>query len=414
MYGLHSNAHAEILYTNAGFVPDSIEVSVGTRITFRNTTDTPMWPASDPHPTHTDYPEFDADRSYGRGETYTFVFQKAGTWGFHNHERSIDRGVVHVVDASAAELDIDKTKPDQRAERDRLLAMLDPHNVDSIFNVVDTIQASSTLSVNCHDIAHDLGHRAYELYGFSEAMTFNNPKHLNHTLVEYICAGGYMHGIVEEMFLRQPEFKSDLDVVCAGVDEKDRASCYHGIGHALMFIENRDVHAALSDCRHVKESGYTYRCFEGVWMEFFWGSTEHAGPNSLGWDMQTPLDPCIAAQKDEKPTCFLYAPFGYLRSHPKDYDGAVQLCTESELSQSDKDFCLKGLGITMMSKFKGQHLEKSAAYVADLPSEQRRFFYEGVLGYATLSGVQKSKLEKTCSLFTYDYALCLAVLRQVK
>jgi hypothetical protein len=264
-----------------------------------------------PEGTHTDYPEFDANRDYGSGEVYIFQFERTGTFGYHNHKQSSDRGFVHVVDPATSLPNIDKTKLGQRAVRDKLVAMLDAHDPNSIFKVVDAIQTDPALSLNCHDIAHDIGHQAYELYGFSEAMTFSNPNHLKHALVQYICAGGYMHGIVEELFLHQPEFKAQPDPICAAVPDADRASCYHGVGHALMFSENRNVSAALQDCRNIKQSSDMYRCFEGTWMELFWGNTDHAGPNLLGWDLGKPLDPCIAAKEDEKPTCFLYSSFGY-------------------------------------------------------------------------------------------------------
>ncbi len=306
--------------------------------------------------------------------------------------------------------DISKTLPAQQAVRDKLIAMLDPHDPNSIFKVVDVIGADKALALNCHDVGHDIGHKAYELYGFLDAMTFNNPEHLKHTLVEYICAGGYMHGIVEELALHEPKFKAAPDILCAQVPDAHRESCYHGIGHALMFSDDRHAEAALTDCRNIQHSKDMYRCFEGVWMELFWGNAQ-APASSFGWDIQKPLAPCIAAKDDEKPTCFLYAPFGYLRTHVKDYPGAVQTCARSGLSNSDAQFCLKGLGITMMSKFKGQHLESSEMYVDGLPTEQKRAFYEGVLGYATLSGISNDELTATCALFKTDSAICESVLR---
>lgn len=402
----------EVLYTANGFVPDLLDVPVGSRVAFKNSADVSLWVASDPHPAHTDYPEFDAKREYAPGETYIFQFTRTGTFSYHNHERPSDRGIVHVVDSGNSLPDTDKTKAGQREIRDKLVGMLDPHDPNSIFKVVDAIQADPALAINCHDIAHDVGHRAYELFGFSEAMTFNNPNHLKHALVQYICAGGYMHGIVEELSLHQPEFKTKPDPICAGVPDTDRESCYHGVGHAFMFANHRAVASSLADCRETEKLSDTYRCFEGVWMEFFWGETPQS--SALGWDVDKPLAPCIAAKEDEKPTCLLYSTFGYLRTHVKDYDGAVAMCTTSGLKDSDVEFCLKGLGITMMSKFKGQHLEGSEVYVDGLSTEKKRAFYEGVMGYAYLSSLRKSELEHSCNLFKNDTDICLTVVRDIQ
>jgi len=409
-----TNFDFEILYTAAGFVPSILEVPMGSRVAFRNTTDTPLWTASDPHPMHTDYTEFDARMDYASDRVYIFRFDKTGTFGFHNHERSIDRGVIHVFDPAHPAVNIDKTIENQRMERDKLLAMFDAHNTNSIFKIVDTIQADPVLSLNCHDIAHDLGHRAYELYGFSEAMAFNNPNHVGHALVQYICAGGYMHGILEELSLQQPEFKTQPGIMCATIPDDARASCFHGIGHVFMFANSRDVPSSLAGCRSLDRSTDTYRCFEGVWMEMFWGNTAHVATSSLGWDLKKPMAPCISTEADAKPTCFLYSTFGYLRTHPKDYSGAVQMCTQSDLTKTDTEFCLKGLGITMMSKFKGQHLEGSEIFVEGLSDEQKRAFYQGVMGYARLSGLNEEKLANSCDLLKYDKDVCIAVLKDSK
>ena len=303
--------------------------------------------------------------------------------------------------------DIDKTSPSQRPIRDKLVAMLDANDPNSIFKVVDAIQADSALKINCHDIAHDIGHRAYELYGFSEAMTFDNPNHVKHALAQYICAGGYMHGILEQLSLHKPEFLKEPEIICDQVPESDRPSCFHGVGHVFMMANYRDAPASILNCRVIKLNADMYRCFEGVRMEQFWGDADEEDGSVLGWDTKNPLATCIGLQEDEKPTCFLYSTFGYLRMHPKDYSGGALLCTNSELPPSDTEFCLKGLGMTMMSKFKGEHMEGSEIYVNGFSVDQKRAFYQGVTGYARLSGIGENELKNACAMLKEDVEVCL-------
>lgn len=310
--------------------------------------------------------------------------------------------------------DIDKTLPSQRAIRDKLVAMLDPKDSNSIFTVVDAIQKNPSISISCHDIAHDLGHHAYEFYGFSDAMTFNNSNHVKHALVQYICAGGYMHGILEELSLHHPEFLSHPEVVCDQVPDSDRASCFHGMGHVFMLNNMRDTPASILGCRVILKATDMYRCFEGVRMEQFWGNADYMGTTSLGWDLQKPLEPCIGIKEDEKPTCFLYSSFGYLRTHAKDYSGAAEMCTKNNLNNSDAGFCLKGLGMTMMSKFRGENMEGSEVYVDGFSDENKKSFYLGVMGYARLSGVSGESLLKTCELFKQDKELCMQAVNATK
>jgi plastocyanin len=83
-------------YTDSGYSPASIEVSVGTAVTFVNDSTQSMWTASDPHPVHTNFSAFDAKRGYKQGVSYSFTFAKAGTYTYHNHLVPGDVGTVVV------------------------------------------------------------------------------------------------------------------------------------------------------------------------------------------------------------------------------------------------------------------------------------------------------------------------------
>ena len=75
----------EIDITGTGFSPSTITVKSGTQVIFKNSDTNLHRPASNPHPTHTDLPGFDALHDLASGETYSFTFSKVGTWGFHDH-----------------------------------------------------------------------------------------------------------------------------------------------------------------------------------------------------------------------------------------------------------------------------------------------------------------------------------------
>lgn len=89
-------AAAVISIMDTGFEPSAITVTAGTTVTFVNNGQAAHWPASDPHPTHTALPGFDAKRALATGETYSFVFSKVGQWGFHDHLHSQLHGTVTV------------------------------------------------------------------------------------------------------------------------------------------------------------------------------------------------------------------------------------------------------------------------------------------------------------------------------
>lgn len=85
-----------ISYSNSCFSPNTITITNGDTITFVNNSTRDMWPASDNHPSHTIYPEFDPGQSIAPGGSYPFTFTKSGTWGFHDHNKPNCDGTITV------------------------------------------------------------------------------------------------------------------------------------------------------------------------------------------------------------------------------------------------------------------------------------------------------------------------------
>ena len=82
--------------TDDGFDPSTLTVSSGTTVTFENESSDDSWPASDVHPTHQLYPGFDAKKPLLSGDSYSFTFTKAGSWGYHNHLEPDVKGTIVV------------------------------------------------------------------------------------------------------------------------------------------------------------------------------------------------------------------------------------------------------------------------------------------------------------------------------
>lgn len=101
---------AVIAYTAEGFSPTTVTVETGETLQFVNESGEAFWPASDVHPTHTQYngtsrrehcgdgahTAFDACRPVESGESYSFTFTKAGTWGYHDHLEANNTGTIIV------------------------------------------------------------------------------------------------------------------------------------------------------------------------------------------------------------------------------------------------------------------------------------------------------------------------------
>lgn len=71
--------------TANGYDPSHLTISKGETVTFVNAGENDYWPASNIHPTHEIYPEFDPRKPIPSGKSWSFVFDKEGIWRFHDH-----------------------------------------------------------------------------------------------------------------------------------------------------------------------------------------------------------------------------------------------------------------------------------------------------------------------------------------
>lgn len=89
----------KVVYNTQGFSPESITVKKGETVVFENKTGKRASVASNDHPTHLLYPEFDQYKTDARGkDEFRFTFEKVGTWGYHDHLNASVRGTVIVTE----------------------------------------------------------------------------------------------------------------------------------------------------------------------------------------------------------------------------------------------------------------------------------------------------------------------------
>jgi plastocyanin len=96
--------------SSSGFDPKTLTIKKGDTVVWFNTGTQNHWPASNVHPSHTVYPGssinkcgtaqesdiFDACMGIAPGERYSFTFNEAGSWGYHDHLNTIRTGTIIV------------------------------------------------------------------------------------------------------------------------------------------------------------------------------------------------------------------------------------------------------------------------------------------------------------------------------
>ena len=88
--------------TDEGFEPCSVEIVSGETVVFENSGQRAHWPASDDHPMHTKYPEFDPLEPLEPETEWSFTLDKPGEWKYHDHQNPYLRGEIVVLEDPGA------------------------------------------------------------------------------------------------------------------------------------------------------------------------------------------------------------------------------------------------------------------------------------------------------------------------
>lgn len=99
-----------VIITDDGYSPQSLTISSGDKVTWKNEGVQSNWPASAMHPTHKVYPGsdiekcgspeeeniFDSCQGLANGGEWSFTFDEVGSWGYHDHLHANLRGTIVV------------------------------------------------------------------------------------------------------------------------------------------------------------------------------------------------------------------------------------------------------------------------------------------------------------------------------
>jgi hypothetical protein len=348
-----------------GFVPKSVTIRQGDTVVFENRDQRARWPAANIHPTHQIYPDFDPRAPVVPGQRWSFTFQRAGAWNYHDHlapelggtvvvqadpgGRGAGEGILASLAAWTARtyrttrvgalrlyyswfpgqlarradgLDIRRVVADESALYD-WLALAGPRMV--IGRLVR--DSDGGRAFECHQPAHHVGRLAYELYG-GEMFQHGDMS----------CNAGYYHGAMEALLADRgtATLVADLDRLCGGLGIRfARYSCLHGVGHGVMAYENNDLPKALATCGGLPGEYVRRSCYSGVFMENLAGALGFgvvAGHQS-GWvRREDPHFPCNAVGPDYhvRYHCYHFQTSWMLAVHQGDFDRVAAECLRAE------------------------------------------------------------------------------------
>lgn len=322
-----------IQITQDGFIPDEVTVEENTVIEFKNIDDGEHWPASDIHPTHDIYPQFDPKKPIKAGESWKFSAGKAGTWKFHDHLDPHRKGIL-IVKGKDNSLKNNNSVPILGADYKNLQNIADEKGVEEVWR---QLTKRSRSNVNLHDQAHFVGGLIYDKKGLEG---------LSICTVDF--AFGCYHGLLDKAFLNGLSKLTEAEENCLSVGKAGSgpfASCIHGIGHGVAsFFKTTDLENALSACNRLTNS-QTY-CHDGVFMEF-----ERNAPSSF-YKASNPLYPCDSIDQKYLSACGRNQPQVMLNRLNLSFESIPGIC----LSLNHLEFqsaCFDALGFNVAHRSGG-------------------------------------------------------------
>lgn len=275
---LLANSTQTIELRESGFVPDMLEIRVGDTVTFVNKRDTQFWPASDIHPTHEMYPEFDPREPLPPGSSWSFTFTKPGKWNFHDHLTALHTGSIVVLGESQTEYVVSECKKvtDSNQHRqcwdDKLEDAYEKGGVEESFNQFADLHSSEPeFAQDCHGFAHTLGNMAFSDYNAGRDFTVTSQ-------VAY-CSYGFFHGFMEALVFETGDYEGAREF-CDYIEESlsgeisSVGPCIHGIGHGVSDVEDPRMYGkpellietGLKLCAQIPRTEYEEKiCATGVY-----------------------------------------------------------------------------------------------------------------------------------------------------
>ncbi len=276
-----------IVRTDAGFEPNKLTIALGDEVRFFNDSSGYFWPASDLHPQHAVYPAFDSRQGLPSGSSWSFTFDQAGDWRFHDHLDAVHDGTIRVyaegVGPNACAEDLANPTCWNLLIHKTLLE----EGIDATISMVAQLQSSTpAFTLVCHEYMHDIGLQAYRVYG----------KNVPLSMTLRLCNAGFFHGYMEGYFSGTYDIVGAIDF-CTRVGRElgnsfslAEGQCYHGIGHGITERYISEMPTAWDDmytlsrkplatCRIVgRTDDERHRCFSAVFNVLrAWASTAQRG-----------------------------------------------------------------------------------------------------------------------------------------
>ncbi len=189
------------------------------------------------------------------------------------------QALVHFAELGVTKCKVAGSQFRQPCYDDYLTSLMDPPNnlsMEDVFTVTSEVQKRDDSYWYCHVLSHRVAAKEVD----------KDPNNWQGVLARCpvdICSNGCLHGAFQERFKADtltdqqladilPQLKNACENI-KDLSKHDRTSCYHGLGHAFMYMTNADLKKSDNLCTQVaiKNDGRNYlqTCVEGTFMQVF-------------------------------------------------------------------------------------------------------------------------------------------------
>ncbi len=375
-----------------------LTISKGDTVTFENIGAKQRWPASNIHPSHNIYPEFDPKKKIAPGEKWSFKFDQPGIWKFHDHLKPSILGVITVSaeggsasggkgEAQPVKIETKKSLPKPSADisaefskANIMTALKDEPEMRYWLEKVGPKKIMEKLLadtgggsvVDCHQESHTVGRLAYQIYG-SIAFKDGNAS----------CHSGYYHGAIEQLLKEKgtANLSKVINDVCESfATQFGKFECLHGVGHGVLAYDDYDMPKAIKTCQLLKDAYSVSSCYGGMFMENIitaqgsGGSKDH----ETKWATHDPHFPCngIDQSFDVQYQCYQMQTSWMLSLFNYNFDRVEEECFKARTDLIEvcfKSYGRDAAGHTLRNPFKIKDL------CAKVPDVQN-YYYICIVG----------------------------------
>lgn len=244
--------------------------------------------------------------------------------------------------------------------------LMDQLTMEDVFAVTKLIQDRDPSYTYCHVLGHELSSRE----------TKKDPSRWQDVVTRCpsgICSNGCIHGAFQERY--RTEVLSDSEIeglfddfrrVCTPrgnwhPTEVERASCYHSLGHLLMYVTGGKVEKATAICERlniaIDGSDYTQVCYDGAFMQIFQPlePEDFALVSDIQKDISSVEAFCFANDGKKRSSCWSES-WPIFRAQFMD-DGALLEAHCAKLPGEERDRCLQAILYALVVQFRFDRTE---------------------------------------------------------